>query len=172
MNQTQRKYLMDTLKMSVDSTVKALRNNMPEKPWVQNHLLLACMSGTLKLKPENEILEVFKKRALNSTIRNNWLNDDWTRGTANVSIAIDDLFVLPDEYVKQVDEYNRKAKEIDDTISELLARSQGLMTRIQLASNSTLERMIAEVDNMGDISLVDCTLKTLMAGTVGDKLLK
>lgn len=51
-------------------------------------------------------------------------------------------------------------------------QSEGLCTRIQLASNKTLEKMIAEVDDMGDISLVDCTLKALMSNTGENKLLE
>lgn len=39
-----------------------------------------------------------------------------------------------------------------------------LVTRIQLASDKTLEKMISEVDDMGDVSLMDTKLKSLISG--------
>lgn len=64
--------------------------------------------------------------------------------------------------------------DLDIYIEHLKAIRQfeGLCTRIQLASNKTLEKMIAEVDDMGDISLVDCTLKALLSSSPESKLLE
>ena len=73
----------------------------------------------------------------------------------------DDLFEIPEEYKIALSKYNTTADEINGKIDTLKTQMETLETRIQLASDKILQTMINEVDDMGDLSLMDTKLKLL-----------
>lgn len=163
MNTQQRNYLIKKIEESVKCREKALRDSLPKEPSLSNYLLHAVMSGTFEIKTNDEIKEMIKQKALNAEAgRDSWM----ASGSAfsdrrELAFKAKDFFVITEEYKIVLAKYTQERDRIQQEINTLCAQSEGLITRITLASDKTLQKMINEVDDMGDISLMDTKLKAL-----------
>lgn len=107
-------------------------------------------------------MQVLRQMALKVKDRDDWMGNSW--GSANkgdIHFRAIDFFIVPDEFKVLYDEYKDKREKAEKEISALYIQTDSLITRIQLASDKTLQAMINEVDDMGDISLFDTKLKQL-----------
>lgn len=173
MNAQQRKFLIDKIKKQAKETIDALRKAEPDPPSLSTFLLFELMQDRLRLKPEAEILAVLKNRALSG--KDNWMNTDYafsSRNDGEIKFKAKQLFIIPDEYQKAYEEYERKRDETRNLINDTRTQADSLITRIQLASDKVLQKMINEVDDMGDISLMDTKLRFLSSGDISEKLLE
>ena len=161
MNQTQRKFLIDKITSKTDLKIKVLEATIPERPLVINHLTHAIMSDTIQLKSNKEIKEVIRQKALNSTDKRNVFGDGWRHNTSEITFKAKEIFIIPKEFAIKEEEYTKMHKKVYEEIKILSIQSETLITRIQLASDKTLQLMINEIDDMGDISLLDTTLKEI-----------
>ncbi len=164
MNHAQRKFLIDKINEKTKKDIQELENKKVQFPSFSNYAFLAIMEGKLKLKPADVTLEALKKKALNSTEGANWLSEDrmgWDK-IHTVKLAIQDIFEIPDGYLQKIEEVKAHNSKITEKIASLKMMSESLETRIQLASDKTLQKMINEVDDMGDISLLDTSLRKLL----------
>lgn len=173
MNQQQRKFLIDRIEKQSREIIKNLEHSKPEKPSASSYLLSAVMSGNFEIQSNEHIKDVIRKKALEATSMDSWMDDNraYARGTG-IKFHINDIFIIPEEYKKRFDEWKAEIKRIDDDIFKIRTQAEGLCTRIQLASNKTLEKMINEVDDMGDISLMDTKIREIASTDIGGKLLK
>jgi len=163
MNQVQRKFLIDKITEKTNQRIEVLRKSKPEFPSFSNHVYLAIMSGTLKLKSLEEIEAAIKEKALNAVEGKNWLSEEnmgWEKLTT-IKLPRDSVFYHPESYIKAMVEYNAKADKIRIEIEELKLQLDTLITRIQLASDKNLELIVREVDDMGQLKLIDSKLKLL-----------
>lgn len=163
MNQAQRTFLINKIKEQVKLKIESLRNSKPEAPNLSNYLFHAVMTNTLKLQSEEHIMDVVKKKALNAKSGENWLSNKgmgWGKENS-ISIKPSDLFIIPDAFTELDNKYREECSKINEEICILSLQADGLITRIQLASDKTLQRMINEVDDMGDISLIETKLKLI-----------
>jgi hypothetical protein len=164
MNQTQRSFLIKKIEAGVKAKKDALYNSIPPSPSLSNYLLHAVLSGTFEIVPNEEIKKIIKQKAVTSNDRDEWMGNSWQRSNkTDVVFKASDIFVIPKEYREVQEKYLTEKAEAERQINELVLQSDSLITRIQLASDKTLDKMIAEVDDMGDISLVDTTLKNLLS---------
>jgi len=165
MNQTQRSFLIKKIEENIKHKIKALEDSKPEYPSLNNYLLHAVMSGNFELQPIEEIKKILLQKALNAKGNEDWLGNHW--GMSNKSLVTfkaDEIFVVPEEYRKRANECKMKQAELQEQIYNLRVQSETLITRIQLASDKVLQKMINEVDDMGDISLMDTKLKLIGNG--------
>lgn len=164
MNQVQRKYLIDKIQENTRSAIKALEQTKPKRPDVYSYCLKALLRGELTLRTENDVMGVLNRRALNGNAQAVFSCEHGSmfRNEEYVRFALDEIFDLPEEYIQKRNEWEEQNRKIQEQIDTLRQQTEGLCTRIQLASNKTLESMIAEVDDMGDITFMDCTIKKLM----------
>lgn len=163
MNSTQRKFLVDKLLESSKRQVEELKRSMLIYPSASNFLFKASLNGTLRLKSEKIILDFVHKKALNAKEGENWLSDmriGYEKERV-IKIDIDHLFELPQDYLDEVERVRLHNKAIQAKIDEILVVANSMEVRIQLASDKTLQTLINEVDDMGQISLVDTKLKEL-----------
>jgi rRNA maturation endonuclease Nob1 len=163
MNATQRKFLIDRIKQGVDAKIKALRELRQEYPSVSNYLFKAVMNDEVKLQDREVMLAAIKEKALKAKEGVNWLSEShmgWEKSTT-VKLKLEDVFILPEDYTKEVEAVTAHNAALDKQISELLAQVETLEVRIQLSSDKTLQKVINEVDDMGDISLIDTKIKGL-----------
>lgn len=168
MNQSQRNFLINKIKENIKVRVGALEGAKPEYPNMANYLFHAVMNNTLKIQPQEKILEVVRQKALKAKSGSNWLEDNRSWGSLErvVKFQISEIFILPDDYNKMLEDYMVRIADINVKIADIRIAGDSLITRIQLASDKTLQTMINEVDDMGDISLMDDKLKLLSgAGT-------
>jgi hypothetical protein len=109
-------------------------------------------------------LAALKKKALDAKEGTNWLSNEYRltyTKERTVTLNIVDLIKLPKDLGEEAKRVKAHNKEIDAEIKELESQLDMLEVRIQLASNKTLQNLINEVDDMGDLSLVDNKLKLL-----------
>lgn len=163
MNQTQRTFLIKKIEETVKVRQDALRRSEPEAPNLNNYLLHAVMSGNFEIRTQEEIKEMIRQKALNARAG----DSHWLAGSGAFSDRTEvhfkayDLFIVPEEYKKLYDEYKVERDRIWKESAEITIQAETLITRIQLASDKTLQTMINEVDDMGNISLLDSKLKML-----------
>lgn len=160
MNQSQRNFLIKKIEDTVKAKIDSLESSKRKAPSINNYLLHAVMSGNFEIKSTEEIKAVLLQKALQASGNEDWLGNHW--GMANKSLVAfkaDEIFVLPSEFKKLQDDTIEYNKKIYSEIHQLKVQSDSLITRIQLASDKTLQKMINEVDDMGDISLFDTKLK-------------
>jgi len=163
MNQAQRKFLIDKIEESTKAQVDAIKSAKPEAPNLSNYLFHAVMSGNFEIISNEKIKEIIKRKALNSKQGNSvWMsNDTWSSSDNKISFIPEEFFIVPEQYSILRKEYDDKVREINNRIAEIQAQANSLIIRIQLASDKTLQTMINEVDDMGNISLMDSKLKLL-----------
>lgn len=167
MNQAQRNFLIKKIEDQVAITCKDLKEQKPEQPNLNNWLLHAVLSDNFEIHTVEEIKETIKQKALNATRDVNWLTGEresgWSGNSRGVGFKVSDIFILSDDYKKRSDDYRLQSNEIDEKIRQVKIQSETLITRIQLASDKTLDKMINEIDDMGDISLMDTKIRYLNA---------
>lgn len=164
MNQSQRTFLIKKIEETSKMRIKVLEESLPERPNLENYLLHAVMSGNFQLRTIDEIKETLRQKALKGSERDNWLGNSWGSGNkTDVHFKPREIFIIPDEYEKLLKEYKERDSEVRERINKIKIEVDTLITRIQLASDKTLQTMINEVDDMGNISLMDTKLKQLTA---------
>jgi chromosome segregation ATPase len=163
MNATQRKFLVDKIQTKVKARIEEVRKGREEYPSASNYLFKAILNNELKLQDDEVTIAALKEKAMKAKEGVNWLSDDYMGANKEntVRIPLKSLFVLPDDYHKALQEAKEKNERIDAEIEELKSQLDTIEVRIQLASDKTLQKMINEVDDMGDISLLDTKLKYL-----------
>jgi hypothetical protein len=170
MNAQQRKFLIEKITEKTKLRIKALESQIPKDPDVEMLWLMQAIEGKLKLKPTEGILNYFHEKAKErvekgSSQRNSWYDTDSSMWGAarNVyaRIPISTLFESPDGLDKLKDDHRSKKDEIQAQIYELEKQLEMLEIRINLASDKTLQTMINEIDDMGNISLLDTKIKYL-----------
>ena len=165
MNATQRKFLVEKLQEQTKKQIEELHKQRQQFPSTSNYIFKAVMNDTLKLKPEAEILQALKQKALSAKEGSNWLSEDRIGITKEntVRIGLNELIVLPQDYKDELDRVVAFNKEINRKIKDLETQLNTLEIRIQLASDKVLQKLLNEVDDLGDLSLVDVKIKALNA---------
>lgn len=161
MNQSQRSFLIKKIEEGVKLRVSALQHSLPEAPSLTTWLLHYILSGKFEIKTVEEIKEVIRQKALKAKDREDWLGNSWGTAKKNIVFSLNEIFIIPEEYRTIFESWLKESKEINDKIAELQLQADTLITRIQLSSDKTLQKLINEVDDMGDISLIDTKLKLL-----------
>ncbi len=122
----------------------------------------AVMSDDFKLRSKKELREVIKEKALAVKERDDWLGNSWgSASKGDVVIPINKFFIVPKDYKERLEGCSKANNLINEKLKTLAIEEETLIMRIQLASNKTLETMISEVDDMGNLSLIDTKLKQL-----------
>ncbi len=167
MNQAQRNFLIKKIEDQVKITCDALKEQKPEQPNLNNWLLHAVLSDNFELQSIESIKETLRQKALNATRDVNWLTGEresgWGGNGRGVGFKVSEIFILSDDYKQKRDSFLAASNGIDEKIKTVRMQAETLITRIQLASDKTLDKMINEVDDMGDISLMDTKIRYLNA---------
>lgn len=168
MNQAQRKFLIDRIEAKTKAKIEEIsRSETLQPPSLENYFYGLALTGQLQIQSTEHIKKVICERAMAHTSKSyseTWLgtNQGDLIDKAKVRLKIRDLFVVPSDYDEMWEAYRKSREEKEEQIRVLRMECDSITTRIQLASDKTLDRMIAEIDDMGDISLMDNTLKTLL----------
>jgi hypothetical protein len=163
MNATQRKFLVDKINEKTKKKIGELKKKRLEYPSASNYIFKAILNDELELQPKEVILAALKKKAMNAKEGSNWLSEQRMGYDKERTVTLNtpDLIKIPKDLGEEARRVVAHNKEIDGEIEELESQLDMLEVRIQLASNKTLQNLINEVDDMGDLSLVDNKLKLL-----------
>ena len=163
MNQSQRNFLVEKIEGSVDVKIRALKDSLPEPPHLVNFIYHKVMSGNFDIQDKDVLKSIITDRCINTPSDKEWNTS--TRGgwdkSSKIEFKLADFFIIPAEFQEKIDKYNIETEETRQQINLIQSQADTLIVRIKLASNSTLESMIREVDDMGNISLMDTKLKAL-----------
>lgn len=166
MNSTQRKFLVERIQQKVKARIEDLRNTQLRCPSASNFIFKAILNGELKLQESDVILSALREKALKAKEGENWLSEErmGMNRERTVLLKIQELVILPKDFndeMARVIAHNAKIKE---EIALLEVQLDTIEVRVQLASDKTLQNLINEVDDMGNLSLMDTKLKLLSNG--------
>lgn len=156
MNQTQRKFIINKIQEKIEGRKEALRNATykKERPDPKSYLKAQLLTGTAKLKPEKEIIEAARVRAASGRMSAFTSNN-------TVDMPIEKMFVLPDDYYRDLEAYMTEQKAANDEYAEFLLQEETMITRVMLASDKVLVGIIDDIDKMGDLRLLNNSLKLI-----------
>jgi hypothetical protein len=166
MNSTQRKYLVDKIQSTLKTQIRELENSIPKRLTFNIELLSLVMQGKFEIQPIEKLKASVIKRAMDSSqndrLTDDWLGNQWGRATkGEVVFTLADFFVIPQEFLERQNARDREIREIEEQIRQLRIKSSTLEVRIMVASDSKLKQLINDVDDLGDIKLVDTHIKSL-----------
>ena len=168
MNQAQRNFLTDKISTEIDTRIRLMKDGLPERPNLLNYLQHKIMSGDFDISDKETLKQQITERCIETSDGKEWntggRSGGWNSERGVVSFKLEDFFIIPDEFQNKLDKYERETAAVNEEIRALRIQSDTLIVRIKLASNSVLESMIQEVDDMGNISLMDTKLKALGSG--------
>lgn len=166
MNSAQRKFLIDKITKGTEAKIKAYRDSIPESISLNVYMLHKVMSNDFEIKSQDDLKKIVLEKALkagqNKQIREDWLGNAWgSANRNNVAFTLDEFFVIPEEYLRMREEREELRRKAEEQIRLLQIQLETLEVRIMVASDKTLQKLINEVDDMGDISLIDTRIKLL-----------
>lgn len=159
MNQKQREFLIATVNKKMRAAKDAIDASIPKKPQIKDIIVTQIMSGTAKVKSAEKILLNAKKGIVNGrfTFESSWRGD-----TTKVSCGIDDIFIIDDQMQKLLDDWNEIDREAGRKKKEIDLATESLIVRIQLATDKTLDPIIQDIDNMGELRLADASISKFL----------
>jgi len=163
MNTVQRKFLIERIQKKVKDKIESLKKGMQQYPSASNYIFKAVLNGKLELQTNEVILDAIKTKALNAKEGENWLSEmrmGWEK-EREIKLLIQQLLVLPDDYKEEVERVKKHNESIVAEINLLIIQLDTIEVRVQLASDKVLQNLINEVDDMGNLSLMDTKLKLL-----------
>lgn len=166
MNSTQRKYLVDKITERIKSKIKSLEDSKPEAISLNVYMLHMVMSNDFEIKSNEELKKIVLEKALkagqNKQYKEDWLGNAWgSASKGNVAFELKEFFVIPQEYLDLMEKRQIEINKIYAEISDLRLQLETMEVRIMLASDKALQNIVNDVDDLGDIRLIDSKIKLI-----------
>lgn len=170
MNQDQRKYLLEQVDKTFRKQAEKLEGTKPLRPSLNNYLVAAFLDGSVKFqsieKLKAKMREAVLKFGANDRLVLNEDDDEcrYRRRHSHenqhnyVQLSAFELFVIPAAYEEALKEYEEKRKAYEKSIEALEAQRDTIKMKIQIGSDKVLSRLIEQVDNMADLSIMNSQL--------------
>lgn len=174
MNDTQRKFLINEVENTFIRQKEKLEKQIPDRPRLGHYILAAFLDNTIKLNDTATIRKKMRDMVLESGSvddiigsgdgygrrrnRRSWDDDDDDSADEVVKVPAEELFVIPEDYKKAVEKYEKKKEEVRKKIEQLEAHKKTIVLKVQIGSNAILDKLVAQVDNMGDLDLINSQL--------------
>ncbi len=167
MNQDQRKFLITQVQQTYKSQVDDLEKQIPIKPSLNNYLVAAFLDGSIKFNDIDALKSKMRESVLRYGVEDRLVteSDEYHYRRSNkikdkniVNVIAEDLFVIPKNYLDALAEYNAKKEEIENQINNLKATLRTIEMKIQIGSSSTMDKIVMQVDSMGDLNLLNTQL--------------
>lgn len=164
MNDKQREYLLKSVTTVYSNQVDALRKKRVKKPSLNNYLVAAFLDGSiefadienLKAKMREAVVKMPDQAQLVELDRKSYGENQVE--TENVKVPVKLIFKIPQAYQVELAKWQAQEGIIDKDIAELTAQLKTIEVKIHLGSNTQLDKLIAEADNLGEISLINSKL--------------
>jgi len=166
MNSTQRKYLVEKITERIKTKIKALESSKPEGISLNVYMLHRVMSNNFEIRSNEELKKIVLEKALKagqeSSVREDWLGNAWQMAYKNnVGFTLNEFFIVPKEYLDMVEQRQIEIDKINAEISDLYVQLETMEVRIMLASDKALQNIVNDVDDLGDIRLIDSKIKLI-----------
>ena len=164
MTSTQRKYLVDKITERIKANIRILASSKPEGISLNVYMLHRVMSNDFEIKSNEELKKIVLEKALKAgqekKVREDWLGNAWGMANKNnVGFTLKEFFVIPQEYLDMVEQRQIEVDKINAEISALYVQLETMEVRIMLASDKALQNIVNDVDDLGDIRLIDSKIK-------------
>ncbi len=183
MNQDQRKFLIKKVEEEYNSQAKSLKETIREKPLMRDYVLGQALNGGLELKSNDVIKEIvikdakikagsmmkvdddigYGRRRRYNRYDDDDDDDDDSEEKEEISFRLIDIFVIPPAYNEEVTKWRARRKEILKNIRLLESTRDSIILKIQIGSSIMLDKIVAQVDALGDLNLFNDRLQ-LVAG--------
>ncbi len=164
MNQDQRKFLIERVNKTFEKQKRGLENQFKkEPPSLNNYLVAAFLDGTIQFNDIDALKEKMRKMVLQygasdrlvKESRDRWDNSGAYKNKNTCEVITEDLFIIPDAYKKELEEYEANQKIAEDKINELEAQRDTILLKIQIGSNQVLDKLVTQVDNLADLNIMN-----------------
>jgi hypothetical protein len=162
MNQDQRKFLIAKVEQTFKEQHNELKEQIPEEPSLNNYLIAAFLDNSIQFNDIEKLKTNMRETVLKYGISDKLVEENSWNSRKNeqryVRVLPEDLFVLPENYLAALSEYQQKKNEIEKRMKELQAQKETIVMKLQIGSSSTLDKLIIQVDNMADLSIMNSQL--------------
>lgn len=171
MNQDQRKYLILQVEKTCQEKVEELEASIPARPSLNNYLVAAFLDNSIQFADMEKLKTKMKEEVIRlgagDVLVNDDGDDDWKyrrskkknrKTTFTVNVNAEDLFVIPQAYKDKLKEYTDEKERIEKEIEMLQATTKTIVMKIQIGSSATMDKLVMQIDNMGDLNLVNSQL--------------
>jgi hypothetical protein len=166
MNQKQREFLTKHITSVHDQKVRELKNKMRQEPSLNNHLVASFLDGSAAFNDIKKLREKIHQRVLKMSSGEVLIKKErMSRGIMGgrteentIQLRAEDLFIIPETYTKELDEVNAHNAKIEDEIQLLKDMLNTIIMKIQIGSDKHLAPLIEDVENIGDLRLVNSQL--------------
>lgn len=179
MNAVQRKFLVDKIELTFKKQVEAIEKTVPEKPSMNRYLIGAFLDGSIKILDSKRIKDNLKKyvKALGSKelikdsstnyrrYKNSWDYDNDDEEDEMMMVVPSHIMEIPKTYIEATKEYTEKRDAARKAINALRTQRDTLVLKINIGSNQILDKLIMQVDSLGDLDLFSNQL-SLIAGDI------
>jgi len=167
MNQDQRKFLIGQVSNTCREQTDDLEKQKPKQPSLNNYLIACFLDNTIEFQDLSPLKDKIRERVLKMgredvLIEENNDENNWYSGRRKnkesknyTKLIAEEIFVIPETYKEAFKEYQDKTAEIDDKIKTLNAQLKTIVMKIQIGSATTLDKLIAQVDNMADLNIIN-----------------
>lgn len=169
MNQEQRKYLVSKIEETFKRQKSRLEEEIPTKPSMNRYLIGALLDGSAKIIDPKKIKENLKKHVLELGKEEFVEEDRWNNKRGEVMKIPPGLVIeMPKSFLIDMETWKKKNDEIRKKIKDLDAQREVLVLKINIGSSVILDKLINQVDSLGDLDLFSNKL-TLIAEDIGEK---
>ena len=164
MNQDQRKYLIAQVEKTCHKQIDELKSKIPIKPSLNNYLVASFLDNTIQFADIEELKVKMRTAVLNYGVGKALVREsnDYYYGRRSedrkpntVEVVAEDLFIIPQIYKDALAVYEAEVASINDKIKTLNATRETIVMKIQIGSSSTMDKLVMQIDNMGDLDLVN-----------------
>lgn len=172
MNQEQRKFLITKITETCRTQVKELESSIPEEPLLNNYIIGAFLDNSVKIY-DSKTIKANLKSLVESLGKDDFVDDRDGRwnGSRYVktgpTISINPFLIMeePKNFKTAFDKWKAIESEIRAKITALESQKDTLILKIQIGSNAILDKLITQVDSLGDLNLFGEQL-SLIAGNI------
>lgn len=172
MNESQRKFLIEKVNNAERKKLQEMDDVKPKEPNLNNYIVAAFLDNSIQIRTPEEIKEDVKARVLQlgpgETFVDGRRNRDvWGRRSniqdGMIELPAEVLFDIPQNYRDAHAEYKEKYARWKEERDKVISTTETLVMKIQLGSNQVLDKLIAQADDLAEISLISSTLKLITA---------
>lgn len=163
MNQQQRDYLIRKIDKTFTDQTEALEESVPEEPLLNNYIIGAFLDNSIKIL-DSKVIKANLKKVVLALGKDEFVEDAYRDEKAFIKITPSDIMEMPAVYAEEHGKWEVIKKGIDEKIKALHSQKESLILRIQIGSNAVLDKLITQVDSLGDLNLFSDKLNLIAGG--------
>ena len=164
MNQQQRKFLIEKVHETSRRQINELQEKKPQRPSLNNYLIAAFLDDSIEFNDIDALKEKMRASVLKFGPSDVLVKETGRYGRSfddkdqHVQVKAEDLFVVPEAYKQALEAYEKETAAIKQEIDRLQGLRDTIEMKLQIGSPKILDKIIMQVDNLGDLDLTDTQL--------------